>query len=161
MILNPNSVQIDDPLNNHNNVSKSSFKFYLIKVKLLDFKYVYRKPLSTPTRTSSWVASAIATHMSPSLPLQPHPLSNSTGSTMPIPTTAVSVWQLSPLHMNRAKRDSATTFSHASFTPSGSWRTLLGQQTLTLWLTSLTYTTRVTHIERERRFLRLKTKFKR
>lgn len=26
-------VQIDDPLNNHNNVGKSSFKFYEIKVK--------------------------------------------------------------------------------------------------------------------------------
>lgn len=31
-------VQIDDPLNNHNNVGKSSFKFSEIKVKSFSFK---------------------------------------------------------------------------------------------------------------------------
>jgi hypothetical protein len=36
IMMNPGCVQIDDPLNNHNNVGKSSFKFYEIKVYLFN-----------------------------------------------------------------------------------------------------------------------------
>ena len=60
MMQNP-CVQIDDPLNTHNNVGKSSFKFYEIKVvtMVLTFSH-FRWPLTMLREFSSWGVSASA-----------------------------------------------------------------------------------------------------
>ena len=54
-------MTIDDPMNPHNNVGKSSFKFYEIKVTAKCLKVPCRWLLTTPRKSSSSAASVIAT----------------------------------------------------------------------------------------------------
>ena len=53
MMMQNQCVTIDDPMNPHNNVGKSSFKFYEIKVSTLQGNLSYRWLLTILSGSSS------------------------------------------------------------------------------------------------------------